>query len=143
VTPFLLEVNVLISLVRPKHSGHETVMEWFKSAGRPHWATCALTEAGFVRVVSNPRFTSQAVEVREARQILSELTALPGHQFWSLDFGFADAVRLVEARFFGHQQVTDTYMLTLAIRNKGKLVTQDRRLLYLAGKEFADHILLL
>jgi len=143
VTPFLLDLNVLIALVRPKHAHHEKVIHWFRTSGRRQWATCALTEAGFVRVVSNPRFTSQAVDVGEALQILSELTALPGHQFWPVDFGFADAVKPIVERFFGHQQVTDSYLLALAIRNKGQLVTHDRGLLFLAGNELADNVLLL
>ncbi len=143
MTPFLLDVNVLVSLVRPKHSDHGKVMQWFRSSGRKQWATCALTEAGFVRVVSNPRFTSADIDVGEALQILSELTALQGHQFWPLDFGFAEAAKLIEERFFGHQQVTDTYLLALAIRNKGKLVTQDRGILFLAGDEFAENVVLL
>jgi len=143
VTPFLLDLNVLVALVRPKHAEHGKIIHWFGTLGRRQWATCALTEAGFVRVVSNPRFTSQAVDVGEALQILSELRALPGHQFWPLDFGYADAVKPIEERFFGHQQVTDAYLLALAMRNKGKLVTQDRGVLFLAGAGLADNVLLL
>ena len=143
MTPFLLDVNVLISLVRPKHSAHEKVMQWFRSDGRTQWATCAFTEAGLIRVVSNPRFSAQAITVGEALQLLFELTALPGHQFWSLGFGFVEAVKPIQERFLGHQQATDAYLLALAIKNQGKLVTQDRGLLYLAGEEFAEHLLLL
>jgi uncharacterized protein len=143
VTPHLLALNVLIALVRPRHTQHGKVMHWFRNTGGKRWATCALTEARFVRVVSNPRFTSQAIGVMEALQILSELTALPGHQFWSLDFGCADAVRPVEERFFGHQQVADTYLLALAIRNKGRLVTLDRGVVFLAGEEHSENLVLL
>jgi hypothetical protein len=88
-------------------------------------------------------FTAQPVDVGEALQILSELTELPGHEFWNMEFGFADAVKPIKERFFGHQQVTDTCLLCLAIRNNGRLVTQDRGVQFLAGDDFAEHVLLL
>ena len=143
MTPYLLDVNVLIALVRPRHSHHQKVMTWFKSVGRRHWATCALTEAGFVRVVSNPKFTAQALSVAEALRLLSELTAVAGHQFWPLDQGLVDIVRPFEERFFGHQQVTDIYLLGLTLKNKGKLVTFDRGLLFLAGDDFSAQVTVL
>ena len=66
---FLLDVNVLVALVRPKHEKHEIVMRWFRASGGKHWATCPFTEAGFVRIVSNPKFTAQSVDVAEALQL--------------------------------------------------------------------------
>ena len=143
MTYFLLDVNVLIALVRPKHEKHERVMRWFRTTGGKHWATCPFTEAGFVRIVSNPKFTAQSVDVTEALQLLSELTAMPGRQFWPIDTTFAEAVKPFEERFFGHQQVTDLYLLSLASRHKGALATTDRAMASLAGTEFADNVLVL
>lgn len=143
MTHFLLDVNVLIALVRPKHEKHDRVMQWFRSSGRNHWATCPFTEAGFVRVVSNPKFTAQSVDVEEALQLLTELTALPGRQFWPIDITFAEATKPFEGRFFGHQQVTDLYLLSLAIRHKAVLATTDRGIALLAGTEYADHMIIL
>ena len=143
MTYFLLDVNVLIALVRPKHEKHEKVMRWFRTTGGKHWATCPFTEAGFVRVVSNPKFTAQSVDVTEALQLLSALTAMPGRRFWPIDTTFAEAVKPFEERFFGHQQVTDLYLLSLAIRHKGALATTDRAMASLAGTEFADNVLVL
>src|SRR5208283_3585986 len=103
-------------------------------------ATCALTEAGFVRIVSNPNFTSPALSVGEALQLLSELTALAGHQFWPLDLSLAAAAKPFQARFFGHQQVSDTYLLGLTVKHKGKFVTFDRGVLFLAGDEIGGQV---
>ena len=73
-------------------------------------------------------------------QMLSELSRLPGHHFWTVDFDLVTAVKPVEDRFLGHQQVSDIYLLAVAVRNKGKLVTLDRGLTFLAGEEFAGSV---
>lgn len=143
VETYLLDVNVLVALVRSKHSHHEQVRRWFASVGGKSWATCPMTQAGFVRVVSNPRFTAQAVNVSEAMQMLSELSGLPGHQFWPIDFDFADAVHPVADRFMGHQQVSDIYLLAVALRNKGKLATLDGAFDDLAGKDLKQFVAVL
>ena len=143
MTYFLLDVSVLIALVRPKHEKHERVMRWFRTSGGKHWATCPFTEAGFVRIVSHPKFTAQSVDVAEALQLLSELIAMPGRQFWPIDMAFAGAVKPFEERFFGHQQVTDLYLLSLAVRHKGAVATTDRGMASLAGTQYANNIVVL
>ena len=143
MTPHLLDVNVLIALVRQKHSHHEKVTRWFKATGHRQWATCGFTEAGFVRVLCNPSFTAHAITVSEALHLLSELTGLAGHRFWSIEEGLSVLARPFEERFFGHQQVTDAHLLGLALRNQGKLVTLDRGLAFLAGEEFSGNLLVL
>jgi hypothetical protein len=75
--------------------------------------------------------------------MLAELRKLPGHRFWPLDFDFTEAATEFEDRFFGHQQVTDLYLLALALRKKGKLVTLDRGISALAGPEYAESVVLL
>jgi predicted nucleic acid-binding protein len=94
-------------------------------------------------VVSNPRFTAQAVDVRDAVQMLAELTGLPGHKFWPVDFDVATAVAPFASRFFGHRQLTDIYLLALVVRNRGKLVTPDQGFASLAGDEFAEVVTVL
>ena len=140
MSAYLLDVNVLVALVRSRHSHHELAKRWFTGAGSRNWATCPLTQAGFVRVVSNPRFTTQAVDVREAVQMLVEYTGLAGHEFWPADIDVAAAIAPFASRFFGHQQVTDIYLLALAVRNKGKLATLDEGFESLAGDEFGEFV---
>lgn len=45
--------------------------------------------------------------------------------------GLLEAVARFELRITGHQQVTDAYLLGLAIHKKGRLATLDRALLSL------------
>ena len=96
-----------------------------------------------MRIVCNPKFTAQSVDVAEALQLLSELIAMPGRQFWPIDMAFAGAVKPFEERFFGHQQVTDLYLLSLAVRHKGAVATTDRGMASLAGTQYANNIVVL
>ena len=140
MTPCLLDVNVLVALVREDHISHAMVRRWFQRTGGRGWATCALTQAGFVRVVSNPKFAEPALAVAEALEMLGILTKSPDHQFWPMNVEFQDAVEAFAERLFGHQQITDAYLLGMAIAKKGRLVTLDGAIKALAGSEFARHV---
>ena len=96
-----------------------------------------------MRIVSDPKFTAQSLDVAEALQLLSELIAMPGRQFWPIDMTIAEAVKPFEERFFGHHQVTNLYLLSLAVRHKGAVATTDRGMAALAGTEYADNIVVL
>ena len=139
----LLDINILIALARAEHIAHEKVRRWFKGRGVDAWATCALTESGFVRIVSNLAFFNPAPEVQEAAALLARLTELPGHRFWPTDLDFKTAVRFFGGRLVGHQQVTDGYLLALAISKNGQLVTLDRSIKTLAGAEHGKHLVVL
>lgn len=140
---FLLDVNVLIASAYEWHVAHKKAHAWWqRSAGKP-WATCALTQAGFVRIISNPGFPPHPVSVAEALELLTGLTQRPGHRFWPIDVNLGEAVYPFVERLFGHRQVTDAYLLGLAIGHQGRLVTLDNGFLALAGREFQDYVLLL
>jgi uncharacterized protein len=143
VSPFLLDVNVLIALLRQDHVSHKIVKQWFQRNHARGWATCLLTEASFVRIVSNPKFSDPSLDISEALEMLHIVSKLPGHRFWTMDDSFLDAVQPFTERLFGHQQVTDAYLLGMAMKKNGKLVTLDRGINALAGSEFRDHVLLL
>ena len=96
--------------------------------------TCALTEAAFVRIVSNPAFSSRAVSPLEAMELLRENLNHPGHRYWRDDHGFLKTVSAVAKGIRGHRQVTDAYLLGLALRHEGRLVTIDRGIVALAPK---------
>jgi hypothetical protein len=87
-----------------------------------------MTEAGFVRIVSNPAFSRDAVQPREAVQVLSANTAAKDHQFWPDELPLAGAVAFAGVRLMGHQQVTDAYLLGLASSRGGVLATLDKRI---------------
>lgn len=142
MSPFLLDVNVLIALVREDHVSHHTVRRWFQRTAK-HWVTCPLTEASFVRIVCNPKFSHPAADINEALAMLNLLGKLPGHRFWPMDVAFLDAVAPFTERLFGHQQVSDAYLLGMAVKKKGRLVTLDQAIRGLAGNEFRDHVVVL
>jgi toxin-antitoxin system PIN domain toxin len=128
VTGYLLDTNLLIALLWPSHEHHGLAAKWFSRHRGKGWATCPLTHAGFVRIVSNPAFSRDAVQPREAAQVLAANTTAKDHEFWSDDVSFSEAVAFAGVRLVGHQQVTDAYLLGLAIRRGGALATLDRHI---------------
>ncbi len=125
---YLLDTNVLIALLWPSHSQHDRTMKWFSRHRAKGWATCPLTEAGFVRIVSNPAFSRDAVTPREAAGVLAANAAAKDHAFWADELPFNKSIAFAGARLVGHQQVTDAYLLGLAIHRGGVLVTLDERI---------------
>ena len=135
---YLLDTNVLIALLWPSHAQHDLAVKWFARRRSKSWATCPLTEAGFVRIVSNPAFSRDAVTPREAAGVLTANTAAKDHVFWPDDQPYAEAVSFAGARLVGHQQVTDAYLLGLALRRGGFLATLDERIAALTEQNSAE-----
>jgi uncharacterized protein len=131
MTGFLLDVNVLLALLWPPHTFHQSALRWFARKARQGWATSPITEAGFVRIVSNPRFSQDAPSIRHAISVLRESQSHPTHQFWADELKVAEALEPFEASLRGHQDVTDAYLLGLAIHKRGKLATFDQALVSL------------
>jgi toxin-antitoxin system PIN domain toxin len=125
---FLLDVNVLIALLWPPHEDHRRAQRWFAQNALQGWATCAMTQAGFVRIVSNPAFSGRAISPRDAVEVLGGSLQHPSHRFWTSDIGVAEAMAPFGQRLLGHQQITDAYLLGLAIHKKGRLATLDASL---------------
>ena len=134
---FLLDTNLLIALLWPAHEQHELALKWFTRHRAQGWVTCPLTEAGFVRIVSNPAFSRDAVQPREAVQVLMANTAAKDHLFWPDDLAVAEAVAFAEVRLMGHQQVTDAYLLGLALHHGGALATLDEHITALVDPKSA------
>jgi toxin-antitoxin system PIN domain toxin len=125
---FLLDVNVLIALIDPTHVAHEAAHRWFETEGRQSWATCPLTENGLIRIVGHPKYPNTPGSPAAVAQILVGLTTLAGHVFWPDDISLATADHVEPGRILMSEQVTDTYLLALAVARDGKLATMDRRL---------------
>jgi hypothetical protein len=137
---YLLDVNVLVALTEPEHVHHRTVTQWFDTPGLA-WGLCAFTEAGFLRVATNPKVGAHSVE--ESTLVLATLARHPGYRFWSISASWETLVHPFQERIFGHQQITDAYLLGLAVNEDGILVTLDKAISYLAGAPFRKHVLLL
>ena len=122
---FLLDVNVLLALLWPTHQFHDLVRTWFREHGNRRWATCPLTQNGFVRLASNPAITRDALTISESLLLLKTNLAHPGHSFWADDLDLAGSLARSNARLQGYRQLTDAYLLGLAIHHKGQVVTLD------------------
>lgn len=125
---YLLDTNVLIALLWPSHTQHENALRWFVRHRARKWATCPLTESVFVRIVSNPAFSRDAVTPREAVGLLAANTGAADHVFWPADLSIRDAAAPAGPRLVGHQQVADAYLLALAMKRGGMLATLDQGL---------------
>jgi len=122
----LLDVNVLVALFDADHVHHDLAHDWFADEGRSGWATCAVTENGLLRVLTNPSYHPEGLRAPTVVTLLRRFSASGGHEFW------ADTLSLTDAKVFdlsfarGHRQLTDVYLLGLAHRRKGRLATFDR-----------------
>lgn len=121
----LLDVNVLIALMDPDHVDHERAHVWAESSLKAGWATCAITENGFVRILSQPRYPN-AVTPDTAAGLLQAAKNSGHHSWWSCSISVTDRDKVDIARLHGPRQVTDAYLLALAVANNGRLVTFDR-----------------
>jgi toxin-antitoxin system PIN domain toxin len=128
----LLDVNALVALAWDSHIHHAPTRTWFAANAANGWATCPLTESGFVRVSSNPTVLPSAIGVEEARRVLALLRAIGSHRFLADDVSMTDddVPPLV-----GHRQVTDAHLLALARRNGTRIVTFDGGVRALGGPD--------
>jgi toxin-antitoxin system PIN domain toxin len=138
----LLDVNVLVALFDPEHVHHETAHTWFASARGSGWATCPLTENGLVRILSNPAYPGRRTTVADAVDRLRRFTRSGGHTAWADDISLLDSDHVDATHLSGHREVTDAYLLALAVRRKGALATFDRTVRTAAVVNAADEHLL-
>ena len=120
----LLDVNVLIALLDADHSLHKRASEWFASHARAGWASCPITENGCVRIMSHPGYP-QALPVVAVMERLTEAAVTGLHEFWPDDISLLEAERFDAARIHGPRQLTDVYLLALAVAHAGRFVTFD------------------
>lgn len=121
--PYLLDVNVLLALSLPSHQYHLSATEWFDEADFT-WATTPMTEAGFLRLTTNPRVTGIPISAAQALRVLSGLREAPGHQFVPDDSSLTEPVISV-GHLVGTKQVTDFHLVNLAARTRMRLATFD------------------
>jgi hypothetical protein len=126
VSAALLDVNVLLALSDPMHVHHNAAHRWFAERGRAAWATCPLTENGFVRVASHPNYPNRPGDTPAVIELLHQLCAVDGHQFWPDDVSLREILQ--PNVLLTHNQVTDAYLLGLAVAHSGRLATFDRRI---------------
>ncbi len=121
----LLDVNVLIALTWPHHVHHNAARTWFAGVRGNGWATCPLTEAGFVRVSCNPSAVKRSVTVFDAIALLGRLRRLESHAFWAMEHSVTALPAGIRSRIQGYRQITDAVLLGLAAQRGGRLATFD------------------
>lgn len=139
---YLLDVNVLIALAWPRHVHHTAATQWFTAAHTQGWATIPATEAGFIRVSSNPRVFPDGVSPGQAAALLAQFSDVAGHVFWSDTTRLADFATQFSEHVHGFGFVTDAHLALNALANGGSLVTFDVKAAALAQQLGARSLLL-
>ena len=121
----LFDISVLLALFDFDHNWHDAAHDWRMKHDELGWASCPLTENGFARIVSQPSY-SNPISIRSALSILSAQKSRPGHEFWPDDLSIANPEIFDHSRILGPNQITDIYLLALAVKNGGRLATFDR-----------------
>jgi uncharacterized protein len=121
----LFDVNLLIALFQPDHVHYRKAHQWWQANQKQGWASCPLTQNGFVRILSQPKYVGSTT-VDGALELLERATQTPHHDFWPDDISLLDTRRIDRQRILGPKQLTDIYLLALAVKNNGRLVTFDR-----------------
>jgi toxin-antitoxin system PIN domain toxin len=122
----LLDVNLLIALFDPDHVHHDLAHDWFEDNRGRGWATCPLTENGFVRVVAHPKYTDGTERVEVLVDRLRRFCASRDHQFWPAAVTLTAPALFHAAFLTSYKQLTDIYLLGLAKSMSGRLATFDR-----------------
>src|SRR6201984_3179480 len=105
----------------PTHRDHQKVHEWLARHAGDGWATCPLTQTSFVRILSNPAFSANALTLTDALTLLRANLAPPAHRLWADEVSMIDSLKPFAKKLTGHQQVTDAYLLGLRFTRRGKL----------------------
>ena len=134
MTTALLDIRMLIALLDPSHTFHIVAARWFIDHGDEGWATCPLTQNGFVRIVSHPSYP-KPVAANDAVQILLRACNHPAHAFWPDDVTLTDDRLFDYGHLLSSGQVTDAYLLGLAVKHDGHFITLDQRINVAAVRE--------
>jgi uncharacterized protein len=127
----LLDVNMLVSLLDPEHAHHLRARAWWDENHGQGWASCPLTQSGLLRVISSQLYPRSLSMVR-AFGVLQKQLLVPGHEFWAEDISIADPAIFDHRHMVGRNQITDCYLLAVAVKHEGRLVTLDQRIVRIA-----------
>ena len=137
----LLDVNVLIALLDENHANHGMVSEWFVSYVEQGWASCPLTQNGCVRILSQPAYPNP-LGTAEAVERLRAAVSTPHHQFVADDISLLDETAVDRGSLSGPTQITDVYLLALAVGHGIRFVTLDKRVPLATVREAREESLL-
>ena len=135
----LLDTNVLLALLDQAHVHNEAAAQWFDTPGL-QWALCPFTEAGVLRFLTRPKTGDLSME--QVTAMLEQLRQQPGYHYQPTSADWQALTKPFSKRIHGHNQITDAYLLGLAVRDGLVLTTFDKAILHLSG-EHKKHVLVL
>ncbi len=121
----LFDVNVLIALFQPDHIHHQRAHQWWETHQRLGWASCPVTENGFIRILSQPKYPMPQT-ISAAIKLLIMAKEATNHEFWPDSISLLNPALFNADAFTHHGQITDSYLLALAVKNNGRLVSLDQ-----------------
>jgi hypothetical protein len=121
----LFDVSVLLALFDDGHTSHNIAVGWWAANQKQGWASCAITQNGFVRIICQRRYPQQ-LPIASAITLLEAQTTTTDHEFWGEELSITDPLVFDRVRILGPNQITDAYLLALAVKRKGRLVTLDQ-----------------
>jgi toxin-antitoxin system PIN domain toxin len=130
----LLDLNVLLAFFDLGHIHHDRARAWWRQHASAGWASCPVTQSGFVRIVSRQGYP-RPIPLTTALSALAMQLARSDHEFWPDDVSIADERVFDRRHILGPKQITDVCLLALAVGNGGRLVTFDRGLPLKAVRE--------
>ncbi len=139
----LLDINVVIALLDPDHTFHHRAHAWWGSQAKTEWASSPITENGVVRIMSHPSYNPRrSLSPGDVVTLLRTFVTGTDHQFWPDSVSFIDDRVIDHSTILGPRQVTDVYLLALAIANNGRLATFDGSIHRAAAKNAGTECLL-
>ena len=128
MTRSLPDVSVLIALIDPTHVQDDLARAWFAKSGKKAWAKCPLAKNGVLRIVGHPPSPNSPGAPAAVAELMMQFLALPGHEFWPIMSPILDGRRIHGDRLLESAQVTDSYLLALAVEHHGQLATFDQKI---------------
>ena len=132
----LLDVNVLISLLDANHQHHMATNRWFAENNDP-WASCPITQNGYLRIVTQERYSNR-ISFKEAAKKLLQAVSTSNHKFLSDDISLLDQEHFAHQHVQGPKQLTDIYLLALAVFHGARFVTLDEAVSPTAVRQATD-----
>lgn len=141
MSPALLDVNVLLALFDADHVDHQRAHSWLDGQIGHGWTSCPITENGFVRIISQPRYPSPIAPAL-AIELLAEASRDRHHTFWPCDISLLGDQIVDHTHLHGPRQVTDAYLLALAVAHEGRFATFDTAISLSAVRGAQQHHLM-
>ena len=121
----LLDTSILIALLDASHVHHRLTAQWLQTHGGAGWASCPITLNGCIRILSQPNYPNR-VPMQQVVAGLKQAMQNPLHEFWADDVNTVTTKAIDWSYTVRPAQLTDVYLLTLAVAREARFVTLDQ-----------------